>query len=234
MEAYLLPMVDYSAVWSLQQRLVYELSGREDGRIALLVCEHPPLVTIGRGGSHNHFRCGPEELASRKLQTRWVNRGGGVLLHTPGQLAIYPIVPLFWYGFSVGEYLQRLQHAMMELLQELRVQPQRREGRYDLWGRNGWLACLGIAVKAWTGYHGIYLNVSAPVNALNSISREPLGPASSLSAERQTPLSMSKVREAAVRHVRSVFGNLRTQIHLQHPLIPTQSVYSHETTARVG
>lgn len=233
MEAYLLPMVDYSAVLALQQRLVYELSGREDGRIALLVCEHPPLITIGRAGSHHHLRCGPEELASRKLETRWVNRGGGVLLHAPGQLAIYPIVPLFWYGYSVGAYLDRLQQATTNLLTELRVPPRTCPERYDLWGRNGWLACLGVAIKSWTSYHGIYLNVSAPLNAVNFISNQPLGLASSVNVERQTPVSMSKVREAAIRHIGSVFGNLRTQIYLHHPLLPTASVYSHET-ARVG
>src|SRR5207253_1664853 len=50
-EAYLLGTVDYEACLALQNRLVYEASGGNDGRISLLVCEHPPIITVGRRGS---------------------------------------------------------------------------------------------------------------------------------------------------------------------------------------
>jgi lipoate-protein ligase B len=34
------------------------------------------------------------------------------VLHAPGQLAVYPIVPLGLFGWTVGEYLRRLQRGM--------------------------------------------------------------------------------------------------------------------------
>ena len=60
----------------------------------LILCEHPPLITVGRQGSRGHIRFDTEELFVRGWPVRWVNRGGGCLLHLPGQLAIYPILPL--------------------------------------------------------------------------------------------------------------------------------------------
>ncbi len=66
-----------TAALALQQRLVYEAGGRQDATITLLVCEHPPIITIGRGGSRAQLRASAAELASRQIEVRWVNRGGG-------------------------------------------------------------------------------------------------------------------------------------------------------------
>ena len=93
LQVYLLGTVDFEAALTLQRRLVYQISG-ERSLAALILCEHPPLITVGRKGSRAHILCGPEELCARRWPIRWVNRGGGCLLHLPGQLAVYPILPL--------------------------------------------------------------------------------------------------------------------------------------------
>src|SRR2546426_281708 len=85
LQVYLLGTVDLEAVLRLQRRLHFEISGQRDQAI-LLLCEHPPVITVGRQGSRAHIFCGPEELRSRRWNVRWVNRGGGCLLHAPGQL----------------------------------------------------------------------------------------------------------------------------------------------------
>ena len=48
---HLLGCVDFEDCLSLQRRLAYDALTRGDGRIVVLICEHPPLVTIGRAGS---------------------------------------------------------------------------------------------------------------------------------------------------------------------------------------
>src|SRR5207237_1247638 len=85
LEVHLLGLVDFDACLFLQERLVEELSQRDDGHGAVLVCEHPPLITIGREGSQAHILCEPQELVARQLEVRWLNRGGGCLVHVPGQ-----------------------------------------------------------------------------------------------------------------------------------------------------
>src|SRR5512143_3688319 len=109
---HLLGSVDYVACQWLQRRLVYEVGGHDDGRIITLLCEHPPLISVGRRGSRGHIRGTNEQLRRLGLDVRWVNRGGGCVLHAPGQLAIYPIVPLALHHWTVGEYLGRLQQAV--------------------------------------------------------------------------------------------------------------------------
>src|SRR5437588_11512158 len=90
LQVYLLGTVDFEDMLQCQRRLVYEVSG-DRSRAALLLCEHPPLISVGREGSREHIRFEPKDLAAREWPVRWVNRGGGCLLHLPGQLAVYPI-----------------------------------------------------------------------------------------------------------------------------------------------
>jgi lipoyl(octanoyl) transferase len=91
--AYFLDRLPLERCLELQRRLLVEVGDRDDGQIVLLLCEHPNLITIGRGGTPGNIRQESPTLKSREIETVYVNRGGGCLLHCPGQLAIYPIVP---------------------------------------------------------------------------------------------------------------------------------------------
>src|SRR5712692_8523012 len=107
LQAYLLGSVEFGAALDLQRLLAYQVAGDRD-QAALILCEHPPHITIGRQGSRAHVLLGAEELNVRGWRVRWVNRGGGTWLHVPGQLAVYPILPLDRLALGIPEYLQRL------------------------------------------------------------------------------------------------------------------------------
>jgi lipoyl(octanoyl) transferase len=220
-ETYLVGQIDFAACLALQHRLVFEAGGRKDGQISLLLCEHPPLVTVGRLGSRGHIHLSPRELTSRQLEVRWVNRGGGCLLHAPGQLAVYPIVPLAWHGFSVGEFLGRFQSGILATLAELNVAGQTRAGQHGIWGRSGQLVAFGAAVKSWTTYFGAYTNVDPAMPPFRGIETDPLGrtPASSLTVERRQPVRMATVRATIVRHLATAFGCQRYHLYTGHPLL---------------
>ncbi len=235
-EAYLLGTVDFDICLALQQRLVYETAGRTDGQISLLLCEHPLSITIGRQGSRAHLRLEPRELLSRRVEVRWVNRGGGCLVHAPGQLAVYPIVPLERHGFSVGDYLARLQSGILAALADMRFQGSTRPEGEGIWGRAGQVAFFGAAVKNGISYYGAYVNVAPATNLFRWVESDPeeRSPMSSLLIERQQPVRMSGVREATVRRVSEAFGCDRYHLYTGHPLL--RSVYGaqHVPTARVG
>lgn len=236
MAAHLLGIVDFDTCLALQQRLVYETSGSPNGQITLLVCEHLPLVTIGREGSRADVRFDSAELRSRRLAVRWVNRGGGALVHAPGQLAIYPIVPLGWYGYTVGGYLQRLEAGLRAALAEAGFQLLAPAGRHGIWGRSGQVAAIGAAVKSWVSYYGAYLNVSPAMQLARGIHSDLVhhAPMSSLAHERVHGLRMSAVRERVVRHLAATFGLPRYHIYSGHPLLARRPQPTREATARAG
>ncbi len=102
LEAFLLGQVAFDRVLALQQRLVEQAHQRGDGQVTLLLCEHPPIITIGRGGSPAEVAMQSGPVRNGQIEVRWVNRGGGCLVHCPGQLAVYPIVPLRWHRSEKG------------------------------------------------------------------------------------------------------------------------------------
>src|SRR6476469_8428698 len=83
LEVFLLGKVDFGSAVGLQARLVNQISQRQDTHGAVLVCEHPPTISIGREGSFADVLVDREELVSRQLEVRWLSRGGGAILHVP-------------------------------------------------------------------------------------------------------------------------------------------------------
>ena len=220
-ETYLLGRIDHQRCLELQQRLIGQIGGRSDGQIALLLCEHHQVITVGRGGSPAGIATESRLVRSRQIEVRWVNRGGGCLVHCPGQLAVYPIVPLQWHGFSVGEYLERLQAGILETLDDLGIHARTRQGQYGVWGRTGQLAVLGVAVRNWVTYCGAYLNVCPPMGLfrLVGLDRERDARMSCLVAERCGPVRMTTVRTTLVGHMAAAFGCQRYHLYTGHPLL---------------
>lgn len=104
LQVYLLGRVDFGEALVLQRHLASQAAGDRKAS-ALILCEHSPLITIGREGSLAQVHYEPEDLLARGWRVQWVNRGGGCLLHLPGQVSFYPIVPLDSLGLGLREYL---------------------------------------------------------------------------------------------------------------------------------
>lgn len=220
LEVHLLGVVDYESALFLQERLVYEISDRADGLGGLLLCEHPPLITIGRGGSRAHILVDPDELESRQMGVRWVNRGGGCLAHAPGQLAVYPIVPLDRLGLGLDDYRRLIEESVVDACRELRLSASRRPDQPGVWCREGQLAHLGIAVKSWVASHGIFVNVNPAMEFLRLVRPNRTGErVTSLAAARLKPTSMHKIRESLIRNLASRLGYERQHVYTGHPLL---------------
>ncbi len=214
--------VPFEEALALQARLVYEATDRDDGQVWVLLCEHPPLVTVGRRGSYAHVYLDPEELRARQLELRYVQHGGPALVHGPGQLAVYAIVPLWWYGMSVGEHLRRLEGALAQALDALGVPVQTRPGHFGLWARTGQVAHLAVAVRDWTTYFGAYIHVSPNPALQKRVLSDPeyRTSTSSLLANRRHGIKMTRVRQTLVEHLAAAWPCRRHHIYTHPPILP--------------
>ena len=229
-EVFLLGQVDFDACLALQRRLVDEAASRAGGQISVLVCEHPPIITIGRDGSPSDVRIRGALLAGQAIELVEVDRGGGTMLHLPGQLAIYPIVPLDWYGWTVGEYLYRFQAGLLRALGELGVQGQLRPARHGIWGQSGQLIAIGVAVTNWITSFGAQFNVVPVLPIFDYIDTDPVehSPAGSLCQEHRKPVHMTTVRTRVVRAVAEAFGCEQFFVYTGHPLLTHGGRLIHE------
>jgi lipoyl(octanoyl) transferase len=222
LEVHLLGVVDFDSAVFLQERLVYEISGRSDTQGGLLLCEHPPLITVGRQGSHAHILADQHELESRQIDVRWLNRGGGCILHAPGQLAVYPIVPLDRLKMGLAEYRRRLEQSVIDLCRELRVPAFRQPNGPGVWCRCGRFTELGIAVRSWVTFHGLFINVSPSTELLRLVGTSCDGKnerSTSLATQRHRLTSMHVVREGIIRHLTANLGYEKFHLYTGHPLL---------------
>jgi lipoyl(octanoyl) transferase len=234
LEVHLLGEVPFDDALGLQQRLVYEAGGHSGRTIWLLVCEHPPVITIGRLGSRAHLRASAAELASRQIELRWVNRGGGLLVHSPGQLAVYPIVSLAAQGWQVGEFLSRFRAGLKGVLTDVGLDKHLEQQDLALAGRTGQLVHFGLAVKSWTTYFGAYINVAPARFLAKLVETDPIAglPTSSLMIERQSPVKMASVRAAVIARLAESFSMPRHHVYSGHPLLSRTSKRRNESTRR--
>lgn len=179
-EVYRLGRVDYEAAWRLQDRLAAEIARRE--RLpALLLLEHPHTYTFGRSGHAENLLWDAAELARRGVSVHWVDRGGDVTYHGPGQLVGYPLLPLAPGALPVGGphipqadyvgYLRRLEATLIAALEQLGVHALQVQALTGVWARPDGqdppakIAAIGVKVDArGVSRHGFALNVDVDMS----------------------------------------------------------------------
>jgi lipoyl(octanoyl) transferase len=228
LEVYTLGLVDFSEVQQLQRRLVYELG--EQGGAVLILCEHPPTISVGRSGSRAHIEPDDDTLEALGIRVHWVNRGGGCVFHLPGQLAAYFALPLDTFNLTLSEYLDRLHTAILMVLEEFDLTGSFRPDLHGVFSGHARIATVGVAVTRWIAYHGLTLNVGPYLDLFDVLEEPGIGNArlryTSMEARRQRHTAMPKVREALIRHLEEVFGLEKHHVYTHHPLI-RQKVLSH-------
>ncbi len=219
LQAYMLGTVEFAAALALQRQLVYHIAGERD-RAALILCEHPPAITVGREGSRAHILYEPEELRALHWPIRWVNRGGGCLLHLPGQMAIYPILPLDRLGLGLQAYLDLLRQVIVDVLADFSVPATAGPDGAGIYVGTRPVAHLGVAVRDWVSWYGAVFNVYPDLEPLRRVRTAPgSAPMTSLERERRGPLRAALVRERFLEHFTARFGFSRLSLFFHHPAL---------------
>ena len=88
-----LGLIEYETAWKLQDQYAAEIAAGKRAT-TLLLLEHPHVYTFGRRGKQENLLWGAEQLKEKGIAIHWVDRGGDVTYHGPGQLVGYPLLPL--------------------------------------------------------------------------------------------------------------------------------------------
>jgi lipoyl(octanoyl) transferase len=162
-----LHLVTYENGMRLQQRLV-EMRQRDEIEDQLLLLEHPPVITLGRGGDQTNLLATPPELAAHGVRFYETTRGGDITYHGPGQLVAYPIVSLDARR-DLHAYLRFLEDVLIATVARHGLVAARREGLTGIWIAERKLAAIGVAVRRWVTMHGIALNVAPAIRHFGGI-----------------------------------------------------------------
>jgi lipoyl(octanoyl) transferase len=151
--------VAYLPTWELQDELAQQRRERRIGD-RLLLLEHFPVYTIGRGGDEANLLAGPQRLRELGAEFVRIDRGGDITFHGPGQLVAYPIVELR-DPLDLRRYVRSLEAAIIDTAAAFGVAGGREEGLTGVWvdGERK-LAAIGVRVRRGVTTHGLALNVN--------------------------------------------------------------------------
>ena len=142
-----LGLVSYEEAWELQNRLAGEIaSGTRPATLLLL--EHPHTYTFGRSGNVENMLWDEAELARRGISVHWVDRGGDVTYHGPGQLVGYPLIPLGTMNSHADTSQDSVHLPQVDYIQYLR----KLESMLIIA-----LANLGVAATQYPGLTGVWV-----------------------------------------------------------------------------
>jgi lipoyl(octanoyl) transferase len=158
--------VPFERAWLWQRRLQQRLLADPEGPDALLLLQHPPCYTLGRGASLDHLRFDPAHPPHPLFR---IDRGGEVTHHAPGQLVLYPVLNLQRHGADLHRYLRDLEGVVLDLLDELALEGSRWPGRTGVWCQGRKLAAVGVGARRWISQHGVALNVSCDLAGFAAI-----------------------------------------------------------------
>jgi lipoate-protein ligase B len=199
--------VAYRPTWELQDELAEQRRARRIGD-RLLLLEHFPVYTIGRGGNDANMLATPERLREIGAELIRIDRGGDITFHGPGQIVAYPIVELR-DPLDLRRYVRILEAAVIDTATAFGVTADRLEGHPGIWvdGERK-LAAIGVRVKRGVTTHGLALNVNTDLRWFEEMI--PCGipdkGVTSLARERSEAVPTEAVEDELARQLARHFG----------------------------
>lgn len=141
-QVYRLGVIEYIKAWHLQNQLAAQIAAGEQPP-TLLLLEHSHVYTFGRRGNAENLLWEQAKLQEQHVDVHWVDRGGDVTYHGPGQLVGYPLMPLGEVSLENGKprlpqvnyigYLRNLERVLINALAELGVPAGQVTGQTGVW-----------------------------------------------------------------------------------------------------
>jgi lipoate-protein ligase B len=202
-----LGVLPYAEALVRQRRLREEVITRA-APDTLLLLEHPPVFTCGRGASPDEFLVPPDTLRERGFEVVDIERGGKTTYHGPGQLVGYPVLDIRARGIGVREYVARLEQCLIDTLAGWGLSAGRRPGYPGVWPGGRKIAALGVHVKQGVTLHGFALNLDPDLSHFGFI--VPCGiqdaAVTSVKAELGWAPSMGEAKLAVAFHLQRLLG----------------------------
>jgi lipoyl(octanoyl) transferase len=212
-----LGLIAYAPACELQHRAV---EARKAGAIpdVLFLCEHPPVITLGRNGKLENLRATDRVLRQMNVEFHPTDRGGDITYHGPGQIVGYPILDLTGHRRDVRWYVDRLEETMIRATNDFGIEAHRAEGLHGIWidtpaGAEK-LAALGVHLSRWVTSHGFAYNVSTDLRYFDLIVPCGIADKRATSLERALGGNVNQVEAASaiVRHFGEVFERKMTPV----------------------
>ncbi|RMD93589.1 MAG: lipoyl(octanoyl) transferase, partial [Calditrichaeota bacterium] len=175
------------------------------------------VYTFGKSGKKEHLLIDESEARRRGIEIFWIDRGGDITFHGPGQLVGYPIFDLHDHYLDVGRFLRDLEECLIRTLSDFEIRAGRIEGLTGVWVENKKVAAIGVKLSRWITKHGFALNVNTNLSYFNHI--VPCGisdkPVTSMQQLLGDEVDMAAVIRQVIVHFEEIFSIKLTPVSLE-------------------
>jgi len=168
-----LGLAPYEQVWDLQKKYfalhMDALTSGADSENVLFFCSHFPVYTLGKNGNAQHIK------QAGFAPVIEVERGGDVTFHGPGQLVVYPVFRLDYFGIGIASYIQKLESVVGETLKEYGISASPKAGAQGVWldvnqpHKCRKIAAVGVKASRGVTMHGIAVNLNTDLQWFSHI-----------------------------------------------------------------
>lgn len=213
-----LGIVEYVACWKMQQQLFDALLAAKSDKNTgcaeqyLLMCEHPPVYTLGKSGHANNMLAGEGFLISKGASLFHIDRGGDITFHGPGQLVGYPILDLEREGIGLKDYIRSLEEAIIRTVSDYGIKAERVERAAGVWitssGPLRKIAAIGVRSSRYVTMHGFALNVNTDLGWFEYINPCGFSDRGVTSMERESggKVDMQAVKRSFAAHFEKIMN----------------------------
>ncbi|MCS7189177.1 MAG: lipoyl(octanoyl) transferase LipB [Bacteroidia bacterium] len=203
-------LIPYGEAWERQKAYVKQaLHNLSEWQDRLILCEHPPVITLGRNADQQNILFSAAYLQKKGVEIYEVERGGDVTYHGPGQIVGYPILWLERFRCDVSWYMRSLEEVLIRTLADYGLKAERIPGLTGVWLLNPprKIAALGVKLSRWLTMHGFALNINTDLTGFSYI--VPCGirdkAVTSLHLELGQEVPLGEVKEKVIYYFHEVF-----------------------------
>lgn len=151
----------WRTVLDLQHKFVKELQEDDKAADVLILCEHPPVYTLGKRLEENPAEA--RRLTAIGAEYHKTTRGGQITFHGLGQLVGYPIMRLNRYNHSIKIFVDMLEGSIMRSLEHWNIASEQ-SVHTGVWVGHSKIAALGLQVGHGVTHHGFAINCNVDLS----------------------------------------------------------------------
>lgn len=144
-----LGLTEYQKSWDAMKNHIEKQPNTDE----LWVTEHPSIYTTGLN-KKDHV------LPNNDIPHLFVDRGGKITYHGPGQLIIYTLINLKKNNLTIRQLISILEESVISFLSNHKIDASSKKDAPGVYVNKKKIASIGLRIKKDYTYHGLSFNIN--------------------------------------------------------------------------
>ncbi len=162
-------LVDYDDANAAMHELAEARLDGSEPEDALILLEHPAVFTAGRRWRPEHLVWPDDRIRAAGAELRFIDRGGSMTFHGPGQLVGYPVLDLGARPDAI-RFVRDLEEVVIRAAADVGVALHRSDVQTGVWSGDRKVCAIGVRLmRMRVSLHGFAINCTTELSWYDAI-----------------------------------------------------------------